>query len=60
MTSRVMYGTTYDNTNNQYPTRYYGHIEKLLADEIISDGNPNLIEKRVYPLLMFLRWIKAE
>lgn len=60
MVSRLLYGTTYDNTHNQYATRYEGHITKLLADKIISDANPDLIEKRVYPLLMFLRWIKAE
>jgi hypothetical protein len=58
MVSRLLYGTTYDNTKNQYATRYEWHMQKLLADKIITDGNPNLIEKRVYPLLMFLRWIK--
>gem|GEM_PF-2917110 len=60
MVSRLLHGTTYDNTENQYTTRYDGHIQKLLTDNIITDGNPDLIEKRVYPLLMFLRWIKAE
>lgn len=60
MVSRLLYGTAYDNINNQYATRYDGHIEKLLAEGIISDGNPELVEKRVYPLLMFLRWIKSE
>lgn len=55
MLSRVLDGTTFDNQDGRYPTWYGGHMQNLLAKGMITNTEPTLIEKRIYPLLMFLR-----
>ena len=48
--SRLLYGTK-DGKDVYYST----HIAKLKAENIITDTNPNLIEKRWYVMLMLMR-----